>query len=103
MKNIENRACYFEDCVTFYDGEEYYQFHGICKGTLSETIKGKDLAKAKSNLWYVFIPNNCIKTLAEMDDEERNNRKDERTSATDNFIEWYVNQYKKNKILVKSS
>ena len=42
-----------------------------------------------SNLWFVFIPDNCNKTLLEMTDYERNNRLDNRTSATDQFIEWY--------------
>ncbi len=101
MKNISNRNCYFLDCLTFYDGISYYQFLGISKGTLSKEAKGKECKKAKSNLWYVFVPNNCSKTLAEMTDEERSNRKDNRTSATDKFIEWYKNNYSKPKILSK--
>jgi len=63
MKNISNRNCYFLDCLTFYDGREYYQFFGVCKGSLSYLKKGENLKKAKSNLWYVFIPNNCFKKL----------------------------------------
>ena len=59
------------------------------------------IKKAKSNLWYVFIPNNCDKTLAEMTDYERDHRHDGHTSATDEFINWYENIYLKgkNKIL----
>jgi XTP/dITP diphosphohydrolase len=94
MKNTNNRNCYFLDCLTFFDGNEYYQFLGLSKGTLSNEIRGYENKKAKSNLWYVFIPNNCSKTLAEMSDEERNNRPDNRTSATDEFIEWYKLNYK---------
>lgn len=45
--------------------------------------------KAKSNLWYVCVLNNCTKTLVEMIDEEGNNRPDDRTNGTDDFIEWY--------------
>jgi len=93
MKNISNRNCYFLDCLTFYDGREYYQFFGVCKGSLSYLKKGENLKKAKSNLWYVFIPNNCIKTLAEMNDYERENRLDGRTNATLEFINWYKNVY----------
>ena len=44
---------------------------------------------------------NCIKTLAEMTDEERNNRPDNRTSATDEFIKWYKLNYKNTKKLTK--
>lgn len=93
MKNKDNRKCYFLDCLTFFDGFDYYQFFGISKGILSKEIKGNDLKRAKSNLWFVFIPNNCSKTLAEMSDYERNNRIDGRTSATDEFIKWYKNNY----------
>ena len=93
MKNINNRRCYFLDCLTFYDGNEYYQFFGICKGALAHEKRGISLKKAKSNLWYVFIPNNCTKTLAEMNDDERLNRNDDRTSATEEFINWYQNIY----------
>jgi len=51
------------------------------------------MVKAKSNLWKVFIPNNCSKTLAEMTDIERKNRNDGSTSATEEFIKWYKNEY----------
>lgn len=101
MKGVKNRSCYFLDCLTFFDGNDYYQFFGISKGSLSNELKGHENRKAKSNLWYIFVPNNCIKTLAEMSDEERNNRPDGRTSATDQFIEWYILNYKNTKRLIK--
>lgn len=101
MEQIENRNCYFLDCLTFFDGKDYFQFFGVSKGTLSHEIRGEQNKRAKSNLWFVFIPMNCSKTLAEMSDEERNNRPDNRTSATDEFIEWYINNYKNSKRLVK--
>jgi len=100
MKNKDNRNCYFIDCLTFYDGDDYYQFFGISRGTLSRNKRGNSLKKAKSNLWYVFVPQNHTKTLAEMTDEERNNRKDDRTSATLEFINWYKNSYLNIKKLV---
>lgn len=100
MKDVDDRSCYFLDCLTFYDGNEYYQFFGISKGSLSKEISTHENKKAKSNLWYVFIPDNCTKTLSEMTDEERNNRKDNRTSATDEFIKWYKSNYK-NKVKLK--
>lgn len=96
MKNETNRTCRFVDCLTFYDGKEYFTFFGMSKGTLSLNKRGTDLHKAKSNLWFVFIPDNCNKTLAEMSDEERKNRNDGHTSATKIFADWYKNEYLKN-------
>ena len=101
MQNTPNRNCYFLDCLTFFDGNNYFQFLGKSSGTLAKEIKGSHNQKAKSNLWYIFIPQNCSKTLAEMTDEERNNRSDNRTSATDKFINWYKLNYQNTKRLVK--
>ena len=101
MKQVKNRNCYFLDCLTFFDGKDYFQFFGVSKGTLSHEIRGEQNKRAKSNLWFVFIPLNCNKTLAEMSDEERNNRPDNRTSATDEFINWYKLNRKNGKNLVK--
>ena len=101
MKQVQNRNCYFLDCLTFFDGEDYFQFFGISKGTLSHEIRGKQNKRTKSNLWFVFIPLNCNKTLAEMSDEEINNRPDNRTSATDEFINWYILNYKNGQKLIK--
>lgn len=98
MKNEINRGCKFVDCLTFYDGNEFYTFYGVSSGTLSLTKRGESVKKAKSNLWYVFIPNNCDKTLAEMSDEERKNRNDGHTSATELFAEWYKTVYLKQNV-----
>ncbi len=95
MEIEENRNCYFLDCLTFFDGKDYHQFLGKCEGTLSKEKKGIFKKDAKSNLWYVFIPKNCNKTLAEMTTEEFENRKDDRISATELFIDWYTNSYLK--------
>ncbi len=101
MQQIQNRNCYFLDCLTFFDGQDYYQFFGLSKGMLAKEIRGSKTKKAKSNLWQVFIPANCNKTLAEMSDEERNNRLDNKTSATTKFINWYKLNYLNNKKLIK--
>ncbi len=55
----------------------------------------------RSALWYVFQPKDSIKTLAEMTDEERINRKDGHISAKEQFIEWYKKNYLDTKRLVK--
>lgn len=93
MQNVFDRECYFMDCLTFFDGKQYQQFLGICKGTLSTEKRGIHKKEAKSNLWYVFIPKNCNKTIAEMTEEEFENREDDRVSATELFINWYLNDY----------
>lgn len=97
MKGEDNRNCRFVDCLTFYDGNDFYTFFGVSLGTLSFQVRGTIEKKAKSNLWSVFIPNNCDKTLAEMNDDERKNRNDGHTSATALFISWYKNEYLKQK------
>ena len=99
MKNVEDRSCYFLDCLTFYDGVDFYQFFGSCYGTITKEIKGKKLKEAQSNLWQVFIPKNCNKTLSEMTKEERLNRNDDRTSSKEEFINWYKNKYRNQKKL----
>lgn len=97
MKGEDNRNCRFVDCLTFYDGNDFYTFFGVSLGSLSYQVRGTIEKKAKSNLWSVFIPNNCDKTLAEMNDDERKNRNDGHTSATALFISWYKNEYLKQK------
>ena len=91
MKNVNNRDCYFLDCLTFYDGEEFYTFYGQTKGKLSYESRGDDMKKSQSNLWKVFIPDGFTKTMAEMTDEERNSINS--ISAKREFMEWYKNVY----------
>lgn len=50
MKDVKNRSCCFLDCLTFFDGNDYYQFFGISKGSLSHELRGHENKKAKSNL-----------------------------------------------------
>lgn len=102
MKNVKNRNCKFIDCLTYYDGNEFYTFYGISNGTLSKTIKGESLKRAKSNLWLVFIPEGYEETLAEMTDEERLNRKNY-TSATEEFLTWYKEKYKDDPFILKKA
>ena len=101
MKDVKARECKFLDCLTFYDGIEFYQFYGISEGTLSYEKRGEENIYAKSNLWYVFVPKNCSKTLAQMSDYERKNRNDDHTSASLEFIKWYKTEYLGLKKLIK--
>lgn len=101
LKDVTNREAYFLDCLTFYDGNEYYRFYGLSEGTISKEQRGISSEKSWSPLWYVFIPKNHSKTMAEMTDEERKNRKDGHTSPTIEFLTWYKNEYLNQKKLKK--
>lgn len=95
MKDVKERDCYFLDCLTFYDGIDFYTFYGHSYGTLSYEKRGSDMKKSQSNLWLVFIPEGSNKTLAEMNDDERKNKKS--ISAKKEFMKWYRDVYSKDK------
>ena len=76
-------------CLAYYDGKDITYFYGVSEGTLSFEVKGMDSFKKWSDLWYVFVPKNESKTLAEMSEYERNTRKDGHTSALEEFSKWY--------------
>lgn len=95
MQNVKNRECYFKECLAYYNGKEVLYFYGISKGTLSYKQKGLDNDKKWSDLWYIFIPNNCSKTLAEMTNIERDKRNDNHISALKEFCTWFINNEKK--------
>ena len=102
MKDVSDRGCQFLDCLTYYDGVTLLQFNGINKGVLTYEKRGIKNDVMRSDLWYVFSPSGSDKTLAEMTDEERNNRKVDHISAKEQFITWYrknVMGYCKKKIL----
>ncbi len=95
MEGKENRACRFTECLSYYDGEELYQFMGEHEGTIAKQIVGNDTEKKWSDLWYIYQPYGYSKTLAEMTEEERANRK--RYKSVDSmkeFAKWYKNQNK---------
>lgn len=91
MKDIDNRNCAFKECLAYFDGENILYFNGIHKGTLSTEIRGIDTDKKWSDLWYIFIPYGYSKTLAEMTEEERNNRVkcEENIDCMDLFAEYH--------------
>lgn len=101
MKEVNDRRCVFLDCLAFYDGENVYTFFGRDEGEIIKEKRGHDNPAMRSPLWYVFKPQFCTKTLAEMTDEERLSRKDGHISAKEQFIAWYREEYNKNKQLVK--
>ena len=63
-------------------------------GNLSNDILGLNKEEKWSDLWYIFKPEGFDKTLAEMDSEERENRRkiDGSVQAMQEFAKWYENQ-----------
>ena len=95
MEGKDNRACKFTECLSYYDGKDVYQFMGKHDGFLTDKILGTDSDKKWSDLWYVFKPYGYEKTLAQMSDEERNNRKRyESVNAMSEFAKWYNKEVK---------
>lgn len=72
----------------------YTIFMGNIRGNLSNKILGLNRAEKWSDLWYIFKPEGFDKTLAEMDSEERENRRkiDGSVQAMQEFAKWYENQ-----------
>lgn len=97
MEGKENRKCRFTECLSYYDGKELRQFMGRHDGVLSESVLGNDTDEKWSDLWYVFKPCGYDKTLAEMTNEERINRKKfESVDAMREFAKWYRNENLRN-------
>ena len=94
MENKNNRTCAFNECLAYHDGKEIHYFYGNHPGNLSNKIQGQDRKEKWSDLWYIFMPKGFNKTLAEMSEQERNNRKviDGSYSAMEKFAEWYKMQ-----------
>ena len=103
MEGKENRKCAFKECLSYYDGKELHQFMGNDEGKLAKEILGQDTKKKWSDLWYIYIPYNSEKTLAQMTDEEREERNkqketgEKRSESVDSmreFAKWYKEKQK---------
>ena len=91
MEGKENRKCRFQECLAFHDGKEIRYFYGEHEGVLTCEVKGKDRKEKWSDLWYIFQPIYFNKTLAEMNEEEREARRkiDGSKEALQEFANWY--------------
>ena len=71
--------------------KKYIIFMESIHGILSENIKGLDREEKWSDLWYIFKPKGFEKTLAEMDSNEREERRkiDGSVQAMQEFAKWY--------------
>ena len=90
MEGKDNRKCRFTECLSYYDGNELKQFMGYHEGFLSEKVLGKDTSDKWSELWYIYIPYGYDKTLAQMTEEERENRiRNKSVRSMEKFAKWY--------------
>ena len=91
MEGKENRECHFEECLAYYDGKEILYFYGNHPGNISIKKQGEDREEKWSDLWYIFKPKGFEKTLAEMNEKEREDRRkiDGSYGAMQKFAEWY--------------
>lgn len=90
MEGKENRSCCFTECLSYYDGKNVKQFMGRHEGKLSTEILGNDTKEKWSDLWYIYMPYGYDKTLAQMTQEERDNRTREKSiSSISEFAKWY--------------
>ena len=91
MENKQDRRCAFNECLAYHDGKEIHYFYGKHPGNLSNKIQGQDRKEKWSDLWYIFKPKGFDKTLAEMNEQERDDRRsiDGSYSAMEKFAEWY--------------
>lgn len=93
MEGKENRKCRFTECLSYYDGKELKQFMGKHEGTISKQVVGNETDKKWSDLWYIYQPYGYDKTLAQMTDEERVNRKKyDSVDSMKEFAQWYRKQ-----------
>ena len=71
VKNID-RSCEFRNCLVFFDGtlKKPVVFEESVKGILADRPRGKKQDYFWSDLFFVFVPEDKNKTLAEMAPEE---------------------------------
>ena len=94
MEGKENRTCRFDECLAYFDGKATHYFYGNHPGDLAYEIQGENRKEKWSDLWYVFKPKGFDKTLAQMNEQERENRRkvDGSYSAMEEFAKWYETQ-----------
>lgn len=77
----KERGAAFVTVVSYYDGKNYFQFKGECRGAISKNIRGN------TGFGYdpIFIPEGYDMTYAEMTIEEKN-RTSHRIRAMEKFV-----------------
>lgn len=90
MEGAADRYCEFRSCLSFFDGITMKFFESKSPGTIANSIRGRDNKNKWSDLWYIFIPEDYCKTLAEFskeDFEEYDIHKED--SCMKKFGTWY--------------
>lgn len=83
MNAITERKARFKTVISFFDGNEFKQFEGICNGSIATEVKGND------GFGYdpIFIPDGEVRTFAEMTLTEKN-KFSHRKKAFNQFLEY---------------
>lgn len=91
MENEPNRSCRFEECLAYFDGTQIRYFYGRHPGNLTYQMEGQNREEKWSDLWYIFKPNHFDKTLAQMSEAEREERRkvDGSYEALREFAKWF--------------
>ncbi|OXM83695.1 non-canonical purine NTP pyrophosphatase [Paenibacillus rigui] len=90
LKDEVNRNCEFRSCLAYYDGDEMKFFESKSPGRISNEIRGNDNEKKWSDLWFIFMPEQFNKTLAEFSTEDFDQyNKIKEDSCMLKFGEWY--------------
>lgn len=88
------RDCHFKQSLAYYDSalKEPAYFESETRGRLAPEPLGEIQKNAWSKLWLVFIPDGHDKTIAQMDPEEYQRWREERSrdSFASKFAEWYA-------------
>lgn len=92
MTGVQDRECYFKECLAYFDGKNLKTFYGLSHGSLATEIRGDNSNKQWSELWSVFIPDNNTKTMSEMSDDERKIRNDNYINPFMKFSKWFSNE-----------
>ncbi|MGH4122832.1 MAG: non-canonical purine NTP pyrophosphatase [Clostridium sp.] len=96
MECKENRNCKFKECLVYYDGNNINFFEAETKGKLSNEIRGSDNKQNWSKLSYIFEVKEVGKTIAELNDTEREKYlSTEDQSCFKKFIKWYLKNEEK--------
>lgn len=91
MENETDRSCRFEECLAYFDGTQIHYFYGKHPGNLTYQMEGQNREEKWSDLWYIFKPNHFDKTLAQMAEAEREERRkiDGSQEALREFAKWF--------------
>lgn len=101
MRKVEDRYCYFLECLAYYDGTECKLFWGKSEGILVHERTNINHDKKWSSLWEVFMPMGTHKTLSEMTEKEIETIPNT-TYAFSEFKNWYQKREDKKKIKTNS-